>query len=80
MDEFKRMFVSLQNHDHSETSRSLSILRDKYGISGRERFKNIDGLLDRLVAILMPMHYRFLMENSWNSTSILTQTGSSTRC
>ena len=42
-------------------------MRDKYGISGRERLKQIDSLLDRLISILMPMHYRLLMENSSNS-------------
>ena len=80
MSEFQRLHSSLKANNHGEVSRSLSCLRDKYGISGRERFKAIDCILNRLVGVVMPMHYRLLMENASKSTVYSRQTNSSTRC
>ena len=67
MIEFQRLYSNLRVNDVGEIARSLSYLRDKYGISGRERLKNMDSILDRFVGVLMPMHYRLLMENATKS-------------
>lgn len=56
--------MNIKNKDKAEVTRNLSVLRDKYGISGRERLKYIDEQFDKIINIMMPMHYRLLIENS----------------
>lgn len=61
--EFKELVVALKMEKKESISRSLSVLRDKFGISGRERKKWLDDSILRTIELSMPLHFRVLIEN-----------------